>query len=74
MKVFATAFLISLFLGTGIALAGGGEFTQQQAPQTKIVVNIPEPETNWEIPVGVAVVTAVGAIGVALVRRRRKED
>ncbi len=74
MKNFAAIFLVSLFLGAGVALAGGGDFDQppQQMPQSKIVINVPEPKTNWQIPVGVAVVTALGGVGVALVRRNRK--
>ncbi len=75
MKMLVATFLISLFLGTGAAAAGGGDFDspqQQMSPQSKIVINVPEPKTNWQIPVGVAVVTALGGIGVALVRRNRK--
>jgi len=74
MKKFAAILLVSLFLGVGTAYAGNvGDSPQQQSmPQGKIVINVPEPKTNWQIPVGVAVVTALGGIGVALVRRSRK--
>ncbi len=74
MKKLALTFLFSLFLGSGVAMATGGDFDpeQQQMPQGKIVINVPEPKTNWQIPVGVAVVTALGGIGVALIRRSRK--
>jgi len=73
MKKLVVTLLISLFLGVGAAYAGNtGDSPQQQMPQGKIVINVPEPKTNWQIPVGVAVVTALGGIGVALVRRSRK--
>ncbi len=76
MKKFAAILLVSLFLGAGTAYAGNvGDSPQQQSmPQGKINidVHVPEPKTNWQIPVGVAVVTALGGIGVALVRRSRK--
>ncbi len=74
MKKFAAILLVSLFLGAGTAYAGNvSDSPQQQSmPQGKIVINVPEPKTNWQIPVGVAVVTALGGIGVALVRRSRK--
>ncbi len=73
MKKLVATLLVSLFLGVGAAYAGNaGDSPQQQVPQGKIVINVPEPKTNWQIPVGVAVVTALGGIGVALVRRSRK--
>ena len=79
MKIFATAFLVLLFLDVGVAMAGGGDFNnspqQQMSPQSKIVVNVPEGGNDWVGPAigALGVVTAAG-IGLYAARSRRKED
>ncbi len=62
MRKFAVILLISLFLGTGGALATGGDLDspeQRAVPQSKIVVNVPPPENDWVGP-------AIGATGAVL--------
>ena len=60
----------------GTALAGGGDFNdipqQHAAPETKIIL-VPNNGGNsytWVAPVAVSVVTAVGVIIAAIVRRK----
>ncbi len=78
MQRLAAALLISLFLGAGGAMAGGGDFDdspQQQMPQSKIVINVPPAETDWVGPVvGAVGVIGAAAIGLYAARRKRKGD
>ncbi len=74
MKMFTIAFLISLFLGTGIVASGGGDFQQQMAPQTKIVV-VPGSGDGWVSPaIGAAGLIVAAGIGLYATRGRRKEN
>ncbi len=76
MRKFAVTFLFSLFLGIGVAMAGGGDFDsdqQRQVPQGKIVINVPPPENDWIGPaLGAVGVIAAAGIGVYATRRNRK--
>lgn len=81
MKKLVLAFLFSLFLGTGLALAGGGVEDgpeQRSVPQTKVFVdvNVPDDGNNWVGPaIGATGAVIVAALGLLEVRRRsRKED
>jgi len=76
MKKFAVALLISLFLGTGTVLAGGGDLDtpqQQTMSQTKVVVIT---EDNWVGPaIGAAGAVLAAGLGLWGIRRRsRKGD
>ena len=76
MKKLVLTFLVSLFLGASIVLAGGGDFDQpQQHVAPSVVVNVPEPQTNWAVPITIALVGGLATIGAAWVARsRRKGD
>lgn len=78
MRKLLLALLLSLFLGTGVALAGGGYDVspqQQSAPQGKIVVNVPDNGNDWVGPaIGAVGAIAAAGIGLYAVRSRRKED
>ena len=73
MGKFVAILLVSLFLGTGAALAGGGDFDQpqQQMAPSKIVVNVPDNGNDWTVPIAVAIITAAGGIGAAYWSRRK---
>lgn len=75
MKTLIITFLVSLFLGTGIALAGGGNFDeppQQSVP--KVIVNVPEPQTNWAVPITIALVGGLATLGAAYIARSKRKE
>lgn len=77
MRAKAAAFILGLFI-SGAALAGGGDFPQEQeqysVPQTKIVVVPDDNPGRDNTAIWVAVVGAAATLGAAYitVRHNRK--
>jgi len=76
MKTAVITILVSLFIGAGVALAGGGDFNEPpQQTSPKVIVNVPEPQTNWAIPITIALVGGIATLGAAYIARsKRKEE